>query len=245
MVGYGAAACWCSPWSSWSVVVAARRRRRRRGERGPSVLPERRLGARAEGVRPDKGRGQAAGCELKAVKASGSFDHTTDPNERVKYNSNPPTSGGTSSVPADDGAYSTAPTDEQLVHNLEHGRVIIWFKPSLPKDDASGPQGAVRRGHLPDAARAADQDALPGGRERVERDARTERAGAAAHCDARDRDLGRAPRVPRREPLERPRGRSPSRGAAARRSRCLQLRPLPARHRPARNRAPDTVFRDA
>jgi hypothetical protein len=76
----------------------------------------------------------AAGCELKDVKASGSFDHTTDPNERVKYNSNPPTSGRHFAVPADDGAYSTAPTDEQLVHNLEHGRVIIWFKPTLPKD---------------------------------------------------------------------------------------------------------------
>jgi hypothetical protein len=76
----------------------------------------------------------AAGCELKDVKASGSFDHTTDPNERVKYNSNPPTSGRHFAVPVDDGAYSTAPTDEQVVHNLEHGRVIIWFKPTLPKD---------------------------------------------------------------------------------------------------------------
>ena len=76
----------------------------------------------------------AAGCELRDVKASGSFDHTTDPNERVKYNSNPPTSGRHYVVPADDGAYSTAPTDEQLVHELEHGRVIIWFKPSLPAD---------------------------------------------------------------------------------------------------------------
>ena len=51
----------------------------------------------------------AAGCELKDVKASGNFDHTTDPNERVKYNSNPPTSGRHFAVPADDGAYSTAP----------------------------------------------------------------------------------------------------------------------------------------
>ena len=38
----------------------------------------------------------AADCQLKDVKASGSFDHTTDPNERVKYNSNPPHPGGTS-----------------------------------------------------------------------------------------------------------------------------------------------------
>jgi hypothetical protein len=75
----------------------------------------------------------AAGCEVKDVKASGSFDHTTDPNERVKYNSNPPTSGRHYVQPVDDGAYTTAPTDEQLVHNLEHGRVIIWYQPGMPK----------------------------------------------------------------------------------------------------------------
>ena len=42
---------------------------------------------------------------------------------------------GTTRSPADDGAYGEAPPDEELVHNLEHGRVIIWFKPSLPKDE--------------------------------------------------------------------------------------------------------------
>jgi hypothetical protein len=31
-----------------------------------------------------------------------------------------------------DGAYAEAPSDEALVHSLEHGRVIVWFKPSLP-----------------------------------------------------------------------------------------------------------------
>jgi Protein of unknown function (DUF3105) len=74
----------------------------------------------------------AAGCELEDVEASGNFDHTTDPSERVKYNSNPPTSGRHFAVPAEDGAYSTAPSDEELVHNLEHGRVIVWVKPDLP-----------------------------------------------------------------------------------------------------------------
>jgi hypothetical protein len=75
---------------------------------------------------------EAAGCRLKAVRASGTADHTQDPDERVKYDSNPPTSGRHFVVPVDDGAYTDAPSDEQLVHNLEHGRVIIWFKPGLP-----------------------------------------------------------------------------------------------------------------
>jgi Protein of unknown function (DUF3105) len=103
------------------------------GDVDPSVLPS--GGSVPEQKEFDLTKAAAvAGCELKDAKASGSFDHTTDPNERVKYDSNPPTSGRHFAVPADDGAYSTAPTDEQLVHNEEHGRVIIWFKPSLPKD---------------------------------------------------------------------------------------------------------------
>jgi hypothetical protein len=76
-----------------------------------------------------------AGCKLRDVKANGVADHTQDPKERVKYDSNPPTNGRHFIVPADDGEYSEAPTDEQLVHNLEHGRVIIWFKPSLPRSE--------------------------------------------------------------------------------------------------------------
>jgi hypothetical protein len=37
-------------------------------------------------------------------------------------------------VEAEDGAYTEAPADTELVHSLEHGRVIYWFKPSLPED---------------------------------------------------------------------------------------------------------------
>jgi len=76
----------------------------------------------------------AAGCELRDVKASGTADHTTDLNERIKYNSNPPTTGRHFIEPVGDEAYGEAPTDEQLVHNLEHGRVVIWFKPGLSRD---------------------------------------------------------------------------------------------------------------
>jgi hypothetical protein len=43
------------------------------------------------------------------------------------YNSNPPTSGPHYDDPAEAGFYDAAPPDEQLVHNLEHGYVIIWY----------------------------------------------------------------------------------------------------------------------
>jgi hypothetical protein len=103
------------------------------GEPSSDVLPE-------GGEVPDQKvfdvqqAARAAGCELKAVKGSGSQEHTQDPNERIPYNSNPPTTGRHFITPAEDGAYGEAPTDEALVHGLEHGRVIVWFKPGLPKD---------------------------------------------------------------------------------------------------------------
>ena len=76
----------------------------------------------------------AANCRLRTVKGSGAQDHTTSLDERVNYETNPPSSGRHYQIPAEDGAYSEAPTDEELVHGLEHGRVIIWFKPGLPSE---------------------------------------------------------------------------------------------------------------
>jgi Protein of unknown function (DUF3105) len=75
----------------------------------------------------------AAGCKLRTVKAT-SREHTTSLSTHVKYSTNPPTSGKHYEIPAQDGIYGDAPQDEQLVHNMEHGRVIIWVKPSAPKD---------------------------------------------------------------------------------------------------------------
>ena len=74
---------------------------------------------------------KAAGCQLQTKKGT-ARGHTTSLSDRVKYNTNPPTTGRHYEIPAQDGIYGTAPQDEQLVHNMEHGRVIIWVKPSLP-----------------------------------------------------------------------------------------------------------------
>ncbi len=47
----------------------------------------------------------------------------------VAYNSNPPTSGPHYPYPAGWGIYKNPPADEFLVHNLEHGGVIISYNP--------------------------------------------------------------------------------------------------------------------
>ncbi len=49
--------------------------------------------------------------------------------QKVKYNSNPPTSGDHYAVEAEWGIYNVAPVDERLVHNLEHGGIVISYNP--------------------------------------------------------------------------------------------------------------------
>jgi hypothetical protein len=73
----------------------------------------------------------AANCKLSSNLAT-SREHTSDINQKVGYKQNPPNSGKHYQVPADDGLYQQAPPDVTLVHVQEHGRIVIWAKPSLP-----------------------------------------------------------------------------------------------------------------
>src|SRR4051794_36547428 len=71
---------------------------------------------------------KAAGCKLLNPKSEGR-GHTL---KKQTYKSQPPTSGAHNPVPASDKAYLKNPGEEHLVHALEHGRVIYWFKPNAP-----------------------------------------------------------------------------------------------------------------
>jgi hypothetical protein len=113
---------------------------------------------------------KAAGCQLQTKKGT-AREHTTSLSDRVKYNTNPPTTGRHYEIPAQDGIYGQAPQDEQLVHNMEHGRVIIWVKPSLPAkqradiralvEDDSYQMVLVPRRNMPYAVAATAWDADP------------------------------------------------------------------------------------
>jgi hypothetical protein len=80
---------------------------------------------------------KAAGCTLRTF--------TPGANDRshvegtVQYKQNPPVFGPHNPVWASDGDYvgQGAPPTEKLVHPLEHGRVIIWYKPTLPAREIS------------------------------------------------------------------------------------------------------------
>jgi Protein of unknown function (DUF3105) len=115
----------------------------------------------------------AAGCELESNRAR-SRGHVGDINQDIQYPTNPPTSGRHYQVPATDGLYNgKPPTDIELVHSLEHGRVIIWAKPSLPREarqtiraiwEADGGKFqtlVVRRANMPYAVAATAWNAAP------------------------------------------------------------------------------------
>jgi hypothetical protein len=74
---------------------------------------------------------KAANCDLKRNLPIEGNSHVTSP---VTYKTNPPTSGDHFPEPAEDGAYLKAPRTEALVHSLEHGRIILWFKPNASKE---------------------------------------------------------------------------------------------------------------
>jgi hypothetical protein len=83
---------------------------------------------------------QKAGCQLKLDLPDEGNTHV--PNSTpVDYKTVPPTSGNHNPVPIDDGAYRTPITSDTSkptnirneVHAMEHGRIEIHYKPSLPE----------------------------------------------------------------------------------------------------------------
>jgi Protein of unknown function (DUF3105) len=133
LVGYGGGGLLAIAAIVVIVVLAAGGSGGAEGQGGGDIFPE--GGEVAEQTEFEiESAAEAADCELRSKRASGVADHTTSLDERVKYDSNPPTSGRHFQAPTEDGLYHEAPTDEQLVHALEHGRVVVWAKPSLPEE---------------------------------------------------------------------------------------------------------------
>jgi hypothetical protein len=104
-------------------------------EAAPEVFPE--GGSVPEGGdAPLEQAARGAGCELVTTPSRGEDDrlHTTNIDQPVEYRGNPPTLGRHYQLAAQDGLYQDAPPDVALVHTMEHGRVIVWAKPSLPEE---------------------------------------------------------------------------------------------------------------
>ena len=82
---------------------------------------------------------QKASCDLKLRLPDEGNTHVSD-STPVHYGTVPPTSGNHNPVPLSDGAYLTPvtadtskhPNIRNEVHAMEHGRIEIHYKPSLP-----------------------------------------------------------------------------------------------------------------
>jgi Protein of unknown function (DUF3105) len=91
---------------------------------------------------------EAARCDAPAeVPASGSQDHVPD-GTKVSYTEFPPASGQHYEAPAPFTkrfyAMSDRPAVETLVHNLEHGYTVVWYRDGAPDDVASDLRRASR-----------------------------------------------------------------------------------------------------
>ncbi|MEJ7792970.1 MAG: DUF3105 domain-containing protein [Gaiellaceae bacterium] len=77
-----------------------------------------------------------AGCTFRTFPDQGA-NHIDSPSKTVRYNSEPPTSGTHLSQPAVWGAYDEPVEQQALVHNLEHGGVIVQYGSKMPSGDVA------------------------------------------------------------------------------------------------------------
>ena len=62
--------------------------------------------------------------------------------QKVDYNSNPPTSGPHYATSQPAGIYDKEIPDGYLIHSMEHGAVILWYKSGSTENQAGGTESA-------------------------------------------------------------------------------------------------------
>jgi hypothetical protein len=75
----------------------------------------------------------AAGCTDVQTHPIEGNNHV-DPGTDVAYDTTPPTSGDHYATPAAPGFYTRRVPEEALVHNLEHGQIVIWYRSDAPDE---------------------------------------------------------------------------------------------------------------
>jgi len=80
-----------------------------------------------------------AGCTFKTYKEQVATPHfTTDPPpKRFKYNSFPPSSGRHFFTPAIYDFYTEPVSESAVVHNLEHGAMVVQWGSKVPKSEVA------------------------------------------------------------------------------------------------------------
>jgi Protein of unknown function (DUF3105) len=77
-----------------------------------------------------------AGCTLETFPAQ-EARHITEPDPKFEYNSDPPTSGPHDPTQPPFDIYSEPVQQYRLIHNLEHGGVVIQYGDEVPESEVS------------------------------------------------------------------------------------------------------------
>jgi len=75
----------------------------------------------------------AAGPDLSQSVTFEGANHVGE-GESILYQSNPPTSGSHWFTPLRTGVYETEKPDGAIIHSLEHGKVWVSYRPSIPEE---------------------------------------------------------------------------------------------------------------
>lgn len=96
------------------------------------VISDRKGASGPVGVAADE-----ANCGPKEESKAPGNDHVEE-GTPVEYETNPPTAGPHAGSPGPTGFFDTPQEAEHLVHNMEHGQIVLWYDPAAPqqvKDD--------------------------------------------------------------------------------------------------------------
>lgn len=103
------------------------------------VRPDNRAGTEpaAAAVTDLEAAAKRAGCRLRLGLPDEGAQHIPKDSDTPDYQTSPPTSGPHVEPPYQqaDGAYAEMPSEIDIVHSLEHGRMEIQYAPDLPRAD--------------------------------------------------------------------------------------------------------------
>lgn len=89
---------------------------------------------------------EEAGCGEVESPELQEAQHIEVGTEHDPYSSNPPTSGphyAAPVAPIDTGFYTNEIEPEKVIHNLEHGMIVIWYRPDAPQKTIDAVEAAV------------------------------------------------------------------------------------------------------
>lgn len=80
------------------------------------------------------GSAAAANCTDVESPDDQGREHIPNDETHPPYSSSPPTSGPHYEIPAANNFFTEQLAPEQLVHNLEHGQIVIWYNPDADEE---------------------------------------------------------------------------------------------------------------